>query len=331
MSLIKCPDCEQSISSNAKQCPHCGCAFQVCPECESILIGEHKICPECGFQLVKETAQPATETQGEGKKTLTQWYELSKFNSPFTRLITSTGFHTTLRLVSFILAAIAIIMVYTWSKSSDALSALVAYKDTLKTSIILLVLGALLWVATSTLKFFRDHISVLSFEKLVNMNNLNLLVLIEEQFKHGFKQGIKEGSFDNRINSVCDSIRLLQYKKDVFSRGKVLRGAWIQGIGSLIFAASCCTFVAINIENYMQFQFRLVNDAAFGFKELEYIWLPIAGVIIGFIVKSIVADYNILDYPGWMEENLPQHMADYKHYIVEYTDRYFENKDEQFK
>ena len=45
MTLLVCPDCEGSVSSNAAECPHCGCptegsyAANVCPYCGSNSIG----------------------------------------------------------------------------------------------------------------------------------------------------------------------------------------------------------------------------------------------------------------------------------------------------
>lgn len=38
MSLIKCPECDKEISSNAANCPHCGNPFSHeirCPNCNS--------------------------------------------------------------------------------------------------------------------------------------------------------------------------------------------------------------------------------------------------------------------------------------------------------
>lgn len=38
MALITCPDCKKQVSSNAKNCPNCGCPINTtitCPKCSS--------------------------------------------------------------------------------------------------------------------------------------------------------------------------------------------------------------------------------------------------------------------------------------------------------
>lgn len=38
MAIIKCPECQKDVSSNAKSCPHCGNPIDTkvyCPKCKS--------------------------------------------------------------------------------------------------------------------------------------------------------------------------------------------------------------------------------------------------------------------------------------------------------
>lgn len=58
MSLIKCSECGSSISSSAKNCPHCGIKLnlQTCPECGAKLDGTENNCPECGYPVNKKSA-----------------------------------------------------------------------------------------------------------------------------------------------------------------------------------------------------------------------------------------------------------------------------------
>ena len=57
MSLIKCPECQQNISSSAKNCPHCGYKITLhkCPECGQNLKSEETNCPSCGYPLKGKT------------------------------------------------------------------------------------------------------------------------------------------------------------------------------------------------------------------------------------------------------------------------------------
>ena len=316
MSLIKCPECDESVSSNVKQCIHCGCVFRVCPECEAVLVGEEKYCPQCGFQFASQEKQP--EAPVENQKTLTQWYELSKLTSPF---ITSNGFYLTLRFVSFALAAIALIMVVIWGNSDDSLSALAEYGTTFKLSTVLLILGALLWFVASTISFLGNPTINKNLEKLVSLNNLNLPALIEEEFKRGFEGTPGESAYETRLVAIVDSIRLLQYQ-NIFIRLKVRRNAWIETIGSLLFTVFCCIFAVLNVENYMQLKL-LGGD--FGFDQIEYIWMPITAVV-SCAICNMFAPGDPTNPKKWIEENLPQHLDDYTYYIKERIKRFAEKR-----
>ena len=59
MALIKCSECGEEISSNAKACPNCGHKNDVktCPECGTVVDPSAATCPECGFPLQKKNAQ----------------------------------------------------------------------------------------------------------------------------------------------------------------------------------------------------------------------------------------------------------------------------------
>lgn len=51
MSLIKCPECGNEISSNAKSCPKCGCEVTICPDCGAVYAGKTEICKNCGYKF----------------------------------------------------------------------------------------------------------------------------------------------------------------------------------------------------------------------------------------------------------------------------------------
>lgn len=56
MALIKCPECGNEISSNAKSCVKCGCEIYCCPECLGVYTEPSDVCPECGFVFKKKNA-----------------------------------------------------------------------------------------------------------------------------------------------------------------------------------------------------------------------------------------------------------------------------------
>lgn len=52
MSIIKCPECQQPVSTMAGTCPHCGTAIAgkitKCPHCQNFILKEQDVCPHCG-------------------------------------------------------------------------------------------------------------------------------------------------------------------------------------------------------------------------------------------------------------------------------------------
>ena len=55
MSMIKCPECGQPVSTNAGTCPHCGIAIaghiHQCPECGAFNTENKLTCVVCGKEL----------------------------------------------------------------------------------------------------------------------------------------------------------------------------------------------------------------------------------------------------------------------------------------
>lgn len=73
MAIIKCPECGQSVSDQAEQCPKCGFPIHTnlikCPECGKEVSRNVDKCPFCGFPI-KEVEEKDAETKKK-KKTIT--------------------------------------------------------------------------------------------------------------------------------------------------------------------------------------------------------------------------------------------------------------------
>lgn len=59
MSLIKCPECGQQVSSKAPHCPHCGVPIEHnvkrCPVCNSFVLMSAEECPQCNAKFARQT------------------------------------------------------------------------------------------------------------------------------------------------------------------------------------------------------------------------------------------------------------------------------------
>ena len=63
MSLIKCPECGQQVSSKAPHCPHCGVPIEHnvkrCPVCNTFVLMSAEECPQCNAKFARQEP-PAT-------------------------------------------------------------------------------------------------------------------------------------------------------------------------------------------------------------------------------------------------------------------------------
>lgn len=318
MSMIICPDCGQSISSNAPHCIHCGCVFCVCPECETVLAGETNVCPECGFQLIKE--EPKAETESKNEKSLLQWYKLSMNSNSFITFITKPAVRITLRLSAFALAAFVVIRTLAWGHTSgfeEAIDAVLKYEETLNTNVFLLILGAVLWVIASIPGSFDRYLVISNFNSFASVNSLNLPDLIDKEFKRGFDK-ITLSTLRERVDAITYSLISIRWRKDIFDKVKDCQGCWIALTKSALFAMFFCIFAVINTEAWMKYMFWQGNG--FAWDQIQELWLPIAGIILYFILGFFVKDTMLIGYDiSWMKENLPQHMDAYTKYVADYN------------
>ena len=55
MSMIKCPECGERVSTMAGTCPHCGINIagnlKQCPNCNEYCLNSQDTCPYCGTPL----------------------------------------------------------------------------------------------------------------------------------------------------------------------------------------------------------------------------------------------------------------------------------------
>lgn len=55
MAIIKCPECGQSVSEHAANCPKCGCPIngniEHCPDCDELVLKSYTECPKCHCPL----------------------------------------------------------------------------------------------------------------------------------------------------------------------------------------------------------------------------------------------------------------------------------------
>lgn len=51
MSVIKCPHCDNFISTFSNRCPHCGNKYTICSKCGGVSVSQRSKCSKCGYRL----------------------------------------------------------------------------------------------------------------------------------------------------------------------------------------------------------------------------------------------------------------------------------------
>ncbi len=167
MSLIKCPECGEEISSTAGKCIHCGYRFIVCPECGELYAEGVQMCKKCGYQFAPQaTALNQSESaQNDSKELLNR---ITADNTLQNRMSIAGNI---LSLASLLLLGIVAILFFTW-KNSDPLDVLFKYESTRQWCQILIILGAFVEVIFYGVRFCQALI-ISRCAKWIRQNKIN--------------------------------------------------------------------------------------------------------------------------------------------------------------
>ncbi len=70
MSIIKCPECNNEVSTSAEKCPHCGVRIsgniKTCPDCGKVVLRTESSCPACGASLQNTPVMGLCESEVSG-------------------------------------------------------------------------------------------------------------------------------------------------------------------------------------------------------------------------------------------------------------------------
>lgn len=123
MSMIRCPECGQEVSSTSEQCVHCGYKFRVCPECGKVVSAESKECPSCGYHF--EITRPSVSAQepSNRKQEYDNFVDEWLAEKPARKLIFSRRTTTVIRVACIVMVVILVVMACNkfsaWGQISD--------------------------------------------------------------------------------------------------------------------------------------------------------------------------------------------------------------------
>lgn len=295
MALVNCPECGKEVSSNAKQCVHCGCSFTVCPDCQTVVVGTPQECPRCGCRFsgeAKQKFETVTEDDIIGKFRLRA--ETDRKRNKIVRFITMG-----LICVAVILVAVGGLLLELWwenCKSNVALDKLDitlslksdfnSVKLTLIFSCVCIVIVLAILEFNEILGIFR-HRSVLKYKK--------------EQIPQYVKI-IRELAYSEEATaaeySECLSATHLVYQPEYSN--KLIVFAAINVILSVL--ATIFLTVAVS-QNVWEFMLSKVFETKFNFR---YVWLIFGAVclVAAVVFSKVTANKKESDLEAWEKEVL---------------------------
>ena len=136
MPMIKCPECGKEISSNAKTCPHCGCAITVCPDCHTPYINAPAVCKNCGYEFNKQNPE-----EKHNDEILTHFVKnLKNIN----KIV-----YISYAILTIILLFVLIVSFLRWDKEKDILLKVANASSTLDTINSLIIIATILSILFS--------------------------------------------------------------------------------------------------------------------------------------------------------------------------------------
>lgn len=175
MSLFKCPECGNTISTTADHCPHCGMVFTVCPECGQIIKGEAVQCPNCGAKLVKDDrTHQAQQTEQSRSSDASIDYSTTKlkdiWKSKQPQMADNVKLHDkiskgvgSLSATSLVVACILLII---WMVEGDPFEQLAGMENVIRFSTILLWAGGVIGcisVIFSIIKSYKLNTAIIKW------------------------------------------------------------------------------------------------------------------------------------------------------------------------
>lgn len=299
MALIKCPECGNEISTNAKACPHCGSEIVICPECNAVYAGKVQICANCGYKFAK------TEEQKIINDTLETKDERLLLDRAFSYRKTDKLFRIgrrVLDLLSFALWVIGLIILIVWSKK-EPLDLLFTAESTLRNIKIVVAIGCIIYILSEIYDTLSSNLLYIKFGDWLTSNDMEVKDYIKLHGNDLTSPGTAEQA-DYMIIANGEFFRTHPKERNYLYIVTV-----IVGILSLVAAVLIGYCFVENIKIIMGFS---LMEEKFDFSKLNFIWIGVA--VAAFILNSIISLILTLRQDGrfdrWLKDIMKTEEAD---------------------
>lgn len=319
MAIVPCPECGNTVSSTAKQCPHCGCVFTVCPECGRTFLGKPEICADCGYKITKKDIFALAHSENLQKEQLEEsisagnlravWKSADGTNAMILKIIKTISFVS--ELLCFAVSLIAVVQFATANAIGDKLERLSELHKVVS-NLSIYAIFACLFIFIAFITEDEDVLPQFACANWMKKNKINLIDKLEENIKE--RREIEEKYNKTDDDTAVDGINILSIAKDsvkevgqelkleekweflidsVYICHNRIKAAIAYGIAKIIkvILTLVASIILTNslITNAENYYFALFWSQQFSMDWSGIIWsviIFIAGLIISYIIKQ---------------------------------------------
>lgn len=340
MALIKCPECEEKLSTEAKRCVHCGCEFTVCQECGAVLVGKAAVCSECGYVFVKKEdisnkTNPKRVTPKEsdaGKKKENFSKGISSLKGVREKWEEECGkknlkiFKMIILAICGICFAIAVIQFNSVEKWGFD------YNDKMTLITAMFVIIGVMDVCYYVIMHGSDFFFIVRMPIWAESKKIDLNAPIV-QYMQNIKNQAKKIDVIEEVNlkgCLRDILKALAFKDDYNIKNRFLGFKVFEFVLKAISSGFVWTFVILNVRKIADACFwvgiKLFFTETFSFSFIEYWWILIVGVValVGiFLYNCFVEVCEEKSIDKWFRRNYSEYVNEYENYFIQP----FENAD----
>ena len=321
MAIIKCPECEGKISTEAKHCVHCGCDLSICKECGEAFVGKLDVCPSCGWsfdlngekKIDDKVNQSTKEKEKENELDFIEKIDNEWRAEPRVKILDHID--TVFVILGFVFAALCVWKVFTFSDVN-----IFELNDYLEISSIFFFGCWLSFAISTAIGSIMEIVLLSECSKWAKSKNIDLGNAVGQYLQMNFKKFSRETVLMTS-GTVNKFIKAQMFENSSQRKAKMIQNKFIKICVSLAFSVCFSIFVWVNISIILKF------ITLFGFENLsfeiiiecmELWWLLAVSVVLWFIRKFLnksLEKQETKDIDAWVREVYPNYYKAYKKHV----------------
>ncbi len=295
MALVKCPECGNDISTNAKTCPHCGTAIRICPECGAVYAGMQQTCTNCGYVFDKTTAQPLDGDNAPSELIENQWLARATADKKIATALKYVG--KALNALDTIIIILIGLLFILWANKEPANRVFDA-NSTLTNIKICVACGCIVYIIDAVRNYAGEKIMQIRFSNWLAVNNID----VKEYLRLHCNDLADEKEQENfSLITYGEYLKGNQTEKNYFYITLIIKIIIV--VTAAILAGTCITE---NIKIAMDF---IYWEQSMDYSKLNYVLIAFAAVamLASFIVDIIMSSVQDKRMGTWFEEVIDIH------------------------